>query len=190
MQPQQLELLLTVPTRRRHLGITFAREVILAGDCPEFLARFGNPQGYRRERLHELAGRVRFRFAGYPADGSGFEAVPELRQFLRDWHRAWPMWFFFADLGEPMARRMTLACLPNLQVVHRTGAATARVSFASQDLLRFLEPEWIFLRTLSANAGFTPAETAARAHEVWTYLGLPADQFPHALWPTQPEAAL
>ena len=58
----------------------------------------------------------------------------------------------------------------------------------SKNLLRFLEPEWIFLRPLSANAGFTPAETAARTHEVWTYLGLSADQFPHALWPTQPEA--
>jgi hypothetical protein len=118
-------------------------------------------------------------------DPRGLEQISELRTFLRDWHRAWPAWFFFADLSEETPRRMALACLPELQVVSRSGASTAQVSFRSQDLIEFMGPEWLFIQTMSFRAGLSLAQAAARARAVWTYVGLPPDAFPEHRWPTR-----
>jgi hypothetical protein len=184
MNSSQLDLLLLLPTDGQPVEVCFSHTVILNNDPSSFMEAFSWRRLQDPELLRRLHGRVRFRFEGYMGDPRGFEQIPELRTFLRDWHRAWPAWFFFADLAEETPRRMALACLPELQVVARAGAPTAQVSFRSRDLMELMSPELLFLQVLSFRAGLSLAQAAARARAVWTYVGLPPDAFPAHRWPT------
>ena len=185
MNSPQPDLLLHLPSDGQPFEVCFSRTVILHNDPASFMEAFSWERLHNPELLRQLHGRVRFRFEGYMDDPRGLEQIPELRTFLRDWHRAWPAWFFVADLSEEVPRRMALACLPELQVVARSGASTAQVSFRSQDLIEFLGPEWLFIQTMSFRAGLSLAQAAARARAVWTYVGLPPDAFPARRWPTR-----
>ena len=184
MNAHQLDLLFLPPSDGKPIEVCFAQRVILHDHAADYLNHGCWQRLHNRELLRDLHGRVRFRFEGYMDDPRGLEQIPELRAFLQDWHRAWPAWFFFADLAEEIPRRMTLACLPELQIVARTGVPTAQASFRVVDLIGFLRPEWLFLQTLSLRAGLSLPQTAARARAVWTYLGLPPDAFPVHRWPT------
>lgn len=184
MNSPQLNLLLQLPTDGQPVEVCFSRRVILHNDPASFMEAFSWERLHNPELLRQLHGRVRFRFEGYMNDPRGLEQIPELRKFLRDWHRAWPALFFFADLSEEVPRRMTLACLPELQAVARAGAPTSQVSFRSQDLIEYMGPEWLFIQTMSFRAGLSLAQAAARARAVWTYVGLPPDAFPAHHWPT------
>ncbi|KAF0178511.1 MAG: hypothetical protein FD161_1816 [Limisphaerales bacterium] len=183
MNPQQLDLLLPAGDGP-FVEARFSRRAILHNDCSAFLATFSWAQLTDRHLLQRLQGRLRFRFEGYMDDARGIEQIPELRAFLQNWHRAWPAWFFFADLGEELPRRMTLACLPDLRIVTKAGSPFSQVSYRTADMLEFLRPEWLFLQTLSIKAHLDLAQAAARARAVWTYLGLPPDGFPTHRWPT------
>lgn len=184
MNSSQLDLLLHLPTDGQPVEVSFSRAVILHNDPSSFMEAFSWRRLQDPELLIRLHGRVRFTFEGYMQDPRGLEQISELRSFLRDWHRAWPAWFFFADLSEETPRRMALACLPELRVVSRAGAPTSRVSFRSQDLIELMRPEWLFLQTMSFRAGLSLAQAAARARAVWSYVGLPPDAFPARRWPT------
>ena len=184
MDAAQLDLLLQLPNDGQSIEVCFSRTVILHNDPSCFMEAFSWERLHNPELLRQLHGRVRFRCEGCIQDPRGIEQIPELRTFPRDWHRAWPAWFFFADLAEETPRRMALACLPELQVVSRAGAPTAHVSFRSQDLIEFMGLEWLFLQTMSFRAGLSLAQAAARARTVWSYVGLPPDAFPAHRWPT------
>lgn len=184
MNSPQLNLLLQLPTDGQPVEVCFSRTVILHNDPSSFLEAFSWERLHNPELLRQLHGRVRFRFEDYMNDPRGLEQIPELRTFLRDWHRAWPAWFFFADLSEEIPRRMTLACLPDLRIVTQAGSPFSQVSYRTADMLEFLRPEWLFLQTLSIKSHLDLAQAAARARAVWTYLGLPPDGFPTNRWPT------
>jgi len=185
MNSPQLDLLLQLPTDGQPVEVCFSRTVILHNDPSSFMEAFSWEHLHNPKLLRQLHGRVRFRFEGYMNDSRGLEQIPELRTFLRDWHHAWPAWFFFADLTEPIPLRMTLACLPKLRVVAHADAPTCQMTYRTRDMLTFLGPEWLFLQTMSLRAGLSLAQAADRARAVWSYVGLPPDAFPAHRWPTR-----
>ena len=184
MNPNPLLALLSDDHHGHSLEIHFPQAAIQNNDPAEFLELFAWDRLQPPELLQHLHGRVRFRFDGYMDDPRGLEQIPDLRTFLCDWHRAWPAWFFFADLSEQTPLRMTLACLPELQVVARDGAPSRQIIFRSADLLEFMRPEWLFLQTMAFRARLSLAQASARARAVWSYVGLPPDAFPAHRWPT------
>lgn len=105
------------------IEVGFPYHTILNNDCTGFLEAFSWNRLADPALLRRLHGRVRFRFEFFSQDPEGFERLPVMRTFLREWHYVWPAWFFFADLGEDIPRRMALACLPNLILVPRAGGA-------------------------------------------------------------------
>jgi hypothetical protein len=58
-----------------------------------------------------------------------------VRKFYQHFHKVWPYWFFFCDLGTETLTMMTLCLMPNLASFKRLGEPLAKVEYDPADLL-------------------------------------------------------
>ena len=128
--------------------------------------------------LNEFHGRVLFTFTGHEPEPC-VHSNAELRRFCRALHEQWPCWLWFGSLRTPRLADMLLACIPELQSLHRIEGDQVKVIYRQEDFNRVLQPQMQQFWELAHRAGWEHYRTLGRLSELCDYLfGQPQVQTP------------
>jgi len=127
-----------------------------------------------------MMGCFQFLVEGWDDDPQELYAIPEVRKFYQHFHRVWPYWFFFCDLGTETLKMMTVCLLPNLKGFKRIGEPKAAVEYDPLELLRFVGRNFVPLNTMMERAGMGKADIHSRTGDLFRYFDLPYEVEPPA----------
>jgi hypothetical protein len=143
-----------------------------------FLKTFGPAALPEGPELAAMMGKFQFLVEGWDDDPQELYSIPEVRKFYQHFHRVWPYWFFFCDLGTETLTMMTLCLLPNLSGYKRLGEPKAAVEYDPKDLLGFIMKNWVPLNMMMERAGMSEMDIYNRSRDVFLHYKLPYDQPP------------
>ena len=119
--------------------------------------------------LKARLGSLIFYLEDYDCDPRQLHAIAEVRRFCAAFHRRWPYWLYFCDLGQDDLKFMTFCCLDSFAAMQVDGQTNAAIGYDRQELDRFLEADRAPLQELCARAGLRPRETSQRFAQVHAY---------------------
>jgi len=147
----------------------FSRSAVEAGDFRHFLELFSLDQLPKGQALRPLFDSFSFAVNGYDDDPRELYEIPRVRAFFQEFRRAWPYWFFVADLALPSLQFMTFCCLPSLRLTKRDGAALHGVAFEQGELAQFILENFDGMNVLFDRAGMTERENRTRSQQIADY---------------------
>jgi len=151
----------------------FSREKVEQTDFGHFLSLYGPPSLPVGKALKSLLGRMMFCVQGYDADPREVYLIPEVRQFYRAFHDAWPYWLYFADLHQDGLKMMVFCCLRSFTALKIDGRATCAVEYDPLELVQFIAHDLPHMNGLCERARMTEQEIFERTREVFQYFRLP-----------------
>ena len=131
----------------------FSRAKVERGDFSHFLGVYGPDRLPTGRRLREMMNSLTFMIEGFDDDPREVHSIPEIRQFYRDFHRAWPYWLYFCSLDSEGLRMMVLCCLPSISAVRIDRQPHVTVEFDQLELLKFLRADFGPMNALCTHAG-------------------------------------
>jgi hypothetical protein len=147
----------------------FSRSAVEAGDFRHFLEMFNLDQIPKGPALRPLFNSFGFAVNGYDDDPSELYEIPRVRAFFQEFRRAWPYWFFVADLALPSLQFMTFCCLPSLRLTKRKGVVLLSVAFEQGELAQFLLENFHGMNELFDRAGMTEWQNRIRSQQIADY---------------------
>jgi len=118
----------------------FGRHRLDTLDFSAFLQRYGVEQWPSGAALRKQMGSLMITFYGYDDDRRELHCIPEVRRFVKEFHRIWPYWLYFlCPAGDASSLTMLAACcLDKISVVQVEGAPLCAVDCEPDDMKAFL----------------------------------------------------
>jgi len=159
------------PEIRKPQGTLYVtkREEIEAGDLKRLLTTF-DPR-HSQSQLRPLCGRVHYTISGYDQVEEEIFEIPEVRNFYRLAHEAWPHWLYGADVSSDCLRAIAFSSIPNLFV--RRSPGEVHVEVAAADLQQFFNASLPAAALLHHRAGIPKKQGVRNLQFVAAYLGIP-----------------
>jgi hypothetical protein len=101
-----------------------------------------------------------------------------VRKFYQHFHKVWPSWFYFCDLGTETLTMMALCLMPNLSSFKRLGQPLAKVEYDPLELLGFISRNFAPLNLMMERAGMSELDIYNRTRDVFHHFHLPYDAPP------------
>lgn len=158
--------------------VVFSKEQVRQCKIAHFLKTFGEDALPDGPELAAMMGKFQFVVDGWNHDPQEIYAIPEIRKFYRHFHRVWPYWFYFCDLGTETLTMMTMCLLPNLQGFKRLGEPKAAVEYDPMDLITFISKNCAPLNAMMERAGMSEMDIYNRTRDVFLHFKLPYDAPP------------
>lgn len=155
--------------------LEFGRQRVERLDFSPCLSRYGvdklppNPR-----RLRAMMGSLVCIIHGYDHDARELHCIPEVRRFVREFHRAWPHWLFFfcAQPGVGTFEVFTACCLEQLSVAPRDGAGVTLLESDPDKVTHFLRGDLRVFHGMCDQAEVFPEVRQRRLKEVFDLFGL------------------
>lgn len=151
----------------------FSRSKVEGGDFTHFLSCYGLDHLPRGRPLREMMNTMTFMIDGFDADSRELHSIPEVRQFYRRFHEAWPHWLYFCNLDSDALRVMVLSSLPSITALKTTRSQAVTVEYDPLELLRFLEISFQPMNVMADRAGVSEVELHQRTRAIFLYFNLP-----------------
>src|SRR5260370_32241457 len=87
-------------------------------------------------------GTLMFMVGGYDDDPREIHTVPEIRQFYKRLHEAWPYWLCFCNLETELLRSMVMCCLASIAAIKMDGQPNVGVEYKPLELLNFVSTDF------------------------------------------------
>ena len=114
-----------------------------------------------------------FVIGGFDDDPRELHSIPEVRQFYRHFHEAWPYWLYFCNLDSDALRVMVLSCLPSLTAWKTAKSQAVAVEYDPVELLQFFERSLRPMNLMADRAGMSENELHRRTRAIFLYFNLP-----------------
>ena len=152
--------------------VVFSKEQIRQRKLGHFLKTFGRDALPEGDELAGLMNRFQFIVDGYNDDPQELYSIPEVREFYQHFHKVWPYWFYFCELGSNTLTMMVLCLLPNISAIKRLGEPNSEVDYDQVDLLNFVEKNFISLNEMMERAGMSDLDIGIRSREISRHFDL------------------
>ena len=158
--------------------VIFSKVQVRQRKIAHFLKQYGPSALPEGPELAAMMGTFQFFVDGWNDDSQELYAIPEIRKFYQEFHRAWPYWFFFCDLDSETLTMMTLCLMPNIQGFKRLGEPMATAEYDPMELIRFIQENFAPLNAMMERAGMSELEIYHRTQDIFRYFKLPFDSPP------------
>ena len=148
---------------------SFSRANIVRRNFEPFLRWYALHKLPVGRALKARLGSLIFYLEDYDCDRWQVHANAEVRRFFAAFHRRWPYWLYFCDLGQDDLKLMVYCCLDSFAAIQVDGQANAAIAYDRQELDRFLEADRAPLLELCAWAGLRQREASQRLDQVRAY---------------------
>ena len=151
--------------------VIFSKEQVRRLKLAHFLKQLGPAALPTGPELATMMGKFQFLVDGWNDDPQELYAIPEVRKFYQHFHKVWPYWFYFCDLGTETLTMMTLCLMPNLASFKRLGEPLAKVEYDPADLLPLISRDLGPLNAMMERAGMTELAIYERTRHVFIPTG-------------------
>ena len=165
-------------TNEDAMVVIFSREQVRQLKLAHFLKQLGPSALPSGPELAAMMGRFQFLVDGWNDDPQELYAIPEVRRFYQHFHKVWPYWFYFCDLGTETLTMMTLCLMPNLSSFKRLGQPLAKVEYDPLELVGFINRNFGPLNMMMERAGMSELDIFNRTRDIFHYFNLPFDEEP------------
>ena len=148
---------------------SFSRANIVRRNFEPFLRSYARHKLPVGRALKARLGSMIFYLEDDDSDPPKPYAHGEVRRFCAAFHRRWPYWLYFCDLGQEDLKRMTFCCLASFRAIHVDGQTNGATAYDRQELDRFLEADRAPFQELCAWAELRPREASQRLAQVRAY---------------------
>ena len=156
----------------------FDRRQVEGVDLSDFIGRFAPDRLPRGQSLRAMMGSFLFAVTGYDDDPRELNGIAEVRRFYSAFHKAWPYWLYFCELGDDRLKLMVNCCLENQTVLKVEGQANYGTLVSPRDLVRFISDDLPAMNEMCERADMTEREIYNRSKAVFEYFGFPFDVGP------------
>lgn len=153
----------------------FSRSNIERVDFSHFLSVYALEKLPSGRRLRDLMNALIFQVDGYNNDPREVHSISEIRQFYREFHKAWPYWLYFCNLDSEELQMMVLSCLPSIAAVKVDQAPNVVVEFDRVELLEFLRADFCSMNVMCERGGMFERLIYERTKAIFEYFKLPFD---------------
>src|SRR4051812_37820153 len=153
----------------------FSRFKIERGDFSHFLAQFSLDKLPTGRRLRQMMDSMLFYVQGYDDDEREIHAIPEVRNFYRAFHEAWPYWLYFCNLETDNLKMMLSCCLDTFLAVTVDGTSEVKVKYDEKELLPLLARDFGPMNLICERAEMFEDRIQARTKAIFEYFGLSYD---------------
>jgi hypothetical protein len=158
--------------------VIFSKEQVRRLKLAHFLKQFGPAALPTGPELATMMGKFQFLVDGWNDDPQELYNIPEVRKFYQHFHKVWPYWFYFCDLGTETLTMMALCLMPNLSSFKRLGQPLAKVEYDPLELLGFISRNFAPLNLMMERAGMSELDIYNRTRDVFHHFHLPYDAPP------------
>ena len=156
----------------------FSRRCVENVDLEHFLSLYAPEKLPTGRPLYKMMGTFLFAISGYDDDPRELDAIPEVRRFYTAFHRAWPYWNYFCNLGDDRLKLMVFCCLDNVSILKFEGRANYLAEYSPRDLVHFVAEDFLPMNELCEQASMTNREIYDRSKAVFEYFGFPYNSPP------------
>lgn len=152
----------------------FSRYKVKQGDFTHFLEQFGADKLPSGLPLKQMMNSMVFVIEGYENDPREIHSIPEIREFYRAFHDAWPFWLYFCNLDQDGLKMMMLCCLESITAIKIDGNPDCAVQSNPIELLRIISEDFIHMNVMCEQAGMMEQGICDRTKHVMEYFGFPS----------------
>ena len=156
----------------------FSRSKVEREDFSHFLGMYGPDKLPTGRRLRAMMNSMLFCIGGYDHDPREIYKIPEVRQFYRKFHDAWPYWFYFCNLDTDVMKTMVTCCLDDLVVIKIDNQPQVAVQPVQLELIQFMSRELGKMNKMCARGKMFERLVYDRSKILFEYFGLPFDEPP------------
>jgi len=151
----------------------FSRSKVEHSDFSHFLSLYGPDKLPTGSPLREMMNVMMFGIEGYDDDQREVHSIPEIRQFFRAFHKAWPYWLYFCNLETEALKMMVFCCLPSIAAIKVDGRPNVTVEYKPPELLDLVSNDFEPMNVMCDRAGLAERLIYDRSKAVFEYFDMP-----------------
>lgn len=156
----------------------FSRSRVEQCDFSHFLSLYAPDRLPTGKRLGEMMNTMMFGIEGWDADPREVHSIPEIRNFYKKFHEAWPYWLYFCNLQTEALQVMIMCCLPSIEAIKVDGKPNVAVNYNPLELLHFIGKDFGPMNAMCDRAEMSERSIYDRSKAVFSCFDLPYDAEP------------
>jgi hypothetical protein len=117
---------------------SFSRSQVERCDFRAFIDHYAPDRLPSGRRLREMMNTLILSVAGYDHDPREVYAIPEIRRFFQEFHKAWPYWLFFCNFDSNQVNAVFLCLLNSISAVKIDQKQDVEIKIIRGELLNIL----------------------------------------------------
>ena len=154
----------------------FTRSNVERCDFSTFIKQFGPESLPQGRKLRMMMNSFLFSIGGYDNDQREIYSIPEIREFYRKFHAAWPYWLYFCRLDDSDGLRNMMFCrLDSFASLHVEGSERIRMEYEGDELAALVTSDFAAMNQICKRAEMFERMVETRRASVLEYFRLPLD---------------
>ena len=149
----------------------FSRSKIERGDFSHFLGQFALEKLPKGRRLREMMDAMVFTVEGYDSDDREIHSIPDVREFYKKFHAAWPFWLYFCNLEVDALKMMMFCRMDSFSTLKVDQSPEVKVEYDPLNLLKLVQPDFLPMNDICERAEMFEHLIEARSKAVFEYFG-------------------
>lgn len=153
----------------------FSRSKVERLDMSHFMDKFALEKLPAGRRLRDMMNAMVFCIEGYDDDEREIHSIPEVRRFYREFHTAWPYWFYFCNLDQDALKMMMFCRMKSFTAIKVDGQEPVKVEFDPLELLQLIKADFAPMNAMCERAEMFEERIKERTRVLFDYFGLPTE---------------